>query len=287
MNIVIVGPARSGTTHLQSLLLPYCHSGPETFAFSHLIPTLQLVWMSPFRHSMRAYEWIGHRWSKKTGISHESLPHLLFDLNHVSRDIFLLLRRCLGIPTDEPFLEKTPGHGAFVEEMRLADKQLRLIQITRDPIDCVASRLRTPFGRSTAVSAIKWQRNMSRNDRIFSCQIRYEDLATNPDLVEVLIRKQLGLSILNTSNAKTFDSEHEPWKIKSNEATYDTSVGKGYSSLNYLQKRIVWSLIDDTTTPTRWRILRLLFAPLVLAYRLDITLRRIAVRNWLTRSSSM
>jgi hypothetical protein len=158
--VFLVGAPRSGTTWLQRLLAsdPRIATGQESHLFSEFIGPQLRMWR---KHARAAP---GERGGVGPGCYHTEEQFLCLLREYMLQ----LLRPLLDARGDaEVFLEKTPGHALFVEEIHELLPEARFIHIIRDARDVVASMLAAAgsWGRAwaphnTAKAATLWMRHV-------------------------------------------------------------------------------------------------------------------------------
>ena len=122
------------------------------------------------------------------------------------------------------WIEKTPGHGRYIDAVFDVFPSARIINIIRDPRDVFCSHKHVPWGDKSPVSlAKKWNyfALLEQKLSVGSCiTIRYEDLLADPE--KELRRASAFLNIpyeqnmlrYYLMNEKNFDEKYEPWKSK-------------------------------------------------------------------------
>lgn len=181
--VFLVGSPRSGTTWLQRLIAahPRVATGQESHLFSKFIGPQLRAW-----NELAAAE-PGRRGGIGPGCYHSEE-----EFQRILRDYMLqLLAPLLEARGDSGiFVEKTPEHALFLDEIGELLPEARCIHIIRNPYDVVASlrAAATSWGsgwatRSTARAAVWWTRHVRAarqagmrmgSDRYL--EVRYEDL---------------------------------------------------------------------------------------------------------------
>ena len=226
--IFLVGPARSGTTHLQHLLSEYVRSGPETFFFTHLFPLFGLITFLPRSIHRFAINRSTRWWSKKTKIGESEANLVVKSLFLKETSLEAALRILFEAKPPEVILEKTPGHGAFVREILALLPGARVLQISRNPYDVAASRSRTGWRGGTVTAALKWRRNLQIPlSDLPICETTYECLVSDPSHEIHRIVTHWGLEKHGSSVGTPYSTEHEPWKLGAERPTHGGSVGTG------------------------------------------------------------
>jgi len=188
--IFVVGCPRSGTTWLQRLLMshPKIHSGQESNVFDMFVG-----------HQLRMWKLL---MSKKEGRP-VGLPAYFkeSDYKRILKSYLMdLLAPMIGsLPETDYFLEKTPGHALFLDEIKELLPDARFIYILRDVRDVVASLVAASrgWGKSWAPSSVEasaktWVRYLETVNQFKSkvsadnfFEVRYEQL-NSPLAEEVL-----------------------------------------------------------------------------------------------------
>lgn len=188
--VFVVGCPRSGTTWLQRLLMshPKIHSGQESNVFDMFVG-----------HQLRMWKLL---MSKKEGRP-VGLPAYFkeSDYKRILKSYLMdLLAPMIGsLPETDYFLEKTPGHALFLDEIKELLPDARFIYILRDVRDVVASLVAASrgWGKSWAPSSVEasaktWVRYLETVNQFKSkvsadnfFEVRYEQL-NSPLAEEVL-----------------------------------------------------------------------------------------------------
>jgi hypothetical protein len=199
-NIVfLVGCARSGTTWLQKLLAthPKIDTGQESFLFSSYIGPQLRNW----RKEMR---------SLSSGRGGSGMRAYLRDSEFMAilRDEMLsLLEPMIGnLPDDHLFLEKTPNHAMWINEILEMLPEARFIHLLRDGRDVVSSLLAASkswwnWAPSNAYTASRmWSNHVEAARRAIKklspkqiIEVRYEQLLEYPETVLQNISEFLGI----------------------------------------------------------------------------------------------
>jgi hypothetical protein len=188
----IVGSPRSGTSWLRRLLssAPNVRSGPESYLFSNYVGPALREWRKEARQRQERSGDQRPLFGLSTYVSEaEFLPILksyLYSLLNVMEP---------NLKQGELFLEKTPDHALFAQEIVDLLPSCKIIHIIRDPRDVVASILRTqgelglfqrmePGARGAArvwkthVRGARAVSYLSKEGRFY--EVRYEELLTSP-----------------------------------------------------------------------------------------------------------
>lgn len=189
--IFIVGAPRSGTTWLQRLLAshPRIVTGQETHLFAYVGPLLR-SWRRALERERDP--------SSASGRGGVGLGCYLTEPEYLA-SVKLYLDSLLEVVTrnvagGQFFLEKTPGHALYIEEIRELLPRCRFIHLLRDGRDVVASLLAasTGWGRGWAPRASSkatgiWlkhvraaRRAAAKLPREAFLEVRYETLLDDP-----------------------------------------------------------------------------------------------------------
>jgi hypothetical protein len=185
-DIFIVGPARSGTSWLQTMLAehPDVASPPETGLFVEFLGPMERTW----RHhiaQLDAARAEGSRMNVQglaTVVTSADMLAWYRALYDAARD-----RVLAGKPGATRLLEKTPDHAMYLDLIWKVVPDARIVFLVRDPRATVRSMLHAsaePWGHwaSTAVEGAtgRWLRNvdgpLARRDDARMITVRYEDL---------------------------------------------------------------------------------------------------------------
>jgi hypothetical protein len=199
-NIVfLVGAARSGTTWLQRLLAshPKIHTGQESFLFSSYIGPQLRNWRVETR-------------TLSTGRGGSGMRAYLREGEFISilrEEMLKLVQPMIGtLPEDHLFLDKTPNHAFWINEIIEMLPRARIINMLRDGRDVVSSLLAASkswwsWAPSNAYTASRvWARNVEAARKAIKkltpeqfIEVRYEELLDHPQLVLQNISRFLGL----------------------------------------------------------------------------------------------
>lgn len=234
--VFLVGPPRSGTTLLQSILAANAEvtSLPETHYFEWVLPKLGGGSHSPDAvldgtAISRAQELLKQSGLHFTMDSREGFG----DSQVTARSLFEeILRQCALDRKCPIFLEKTPGHVRHLPLLREFYPQCKVIAMVRHPVESVGSmlaqkplhagdwRLRYVSGiRQLARHWVAHCEPILRHKDLVDCVIRYEDLVQN---LEAEVRRAcdvigvpFGAGMLNEcwgAAGALVDLRLEPWK---------------------------------------------------------------------------
>jgi hypothetical protein len=199
-NIVfIVGCARSGTTWLQRLLAsnPKIHTGQESFLFSSYIGPQLRNW----RREMRTLS---------SGRGGSGMGAYLKEGEFISilrGEMLRLMEPMIGeLPDGHLFLEKTPNHAFWINEIVELLPRARIINMLRDGRDVVSSLVAASkswwgWAPNNAFSASRrWVRNVEAARKAMKkltpeqfLEVRYEQLLESPELVLQNVSRFLGI----------------------------------------------------------------------------------------------
>jgi hypothetical protein len=210
--VFIVGSPRSGTTWLQKLLIshPKVRSGQETDLFDMFIGKQLQAW-----RYLKNYKLSG----RPVG-----LPCYFREREYLSilkKYMLELLKPMIGsLRSDELFIEKTPSHALYIDEIIEMLPESRFIHVLRDPRDVVASLLAASkswgknWAPNDAGSATRMWKNHIRSvqrsskklskDQFF--EMRYEDLSSKPKVILNMLISFLGLEWSDVEITKTLTS---------------------------------------------------------------------------------
>jgi LPS sulfotransferase NodH len=184
--VFLVGAPRSGTTWLQRLLAahPLVATGQESHLFSEFIGPQLRHW----RHHADVRE-------RQRGGVGPGCYHTEEQFRAILRSYMLQLMAPMieAAPTAGIFLEKTPGHALFMQEISDMLPDARFVHIIRDARDVVASLVRAGeswgsdwASTSTVRAAAMWVRHVRAARRAGALlgaeryfEVRYEDLHTD------------------------------------------------------------------------------------------------------------
>jgi hypothetical protein len=193
-DMFIVGPARSGTSWLQTMLAehPDVASPPETELFSSYVVPMERTWARDRGRVRRAVRDRGRQlaYGLATALTDDEFTML-------ERDVYAAVRdRVVGAkPGANRMLEKTPDHVLFLDTIMRVVPGARFIFLVRNPRDTVRSLLDArdePWGQwapsSVAAATDLWQRNVRAGlpylDHPNLLLVRYEDLRAGPAELE-------------------------------------------------------------------------------------------------------
>ena len=237
--VFVVGCPRSGTTVVQALIArhPAVHSFPETGYFESLYGSIRRRWGDLGAHGE-------HHWYHRLGLARSSGRRRLRRLEHMLasgkparaapltpaacvRRYVDLLDGCASRSGATLWVEKTPSHLIYIEEIARNIPDARFIHVLRNGADVMASimdgDLHQPthdFGGGLAVWARRWNRSiemhLARRDDPRHLLLCLEDLAARPQWGWHRIREFLGLdaslSLLPQPASHITDPGREPWK---------------------------------------------------------------------------
>lgn len=185
--VLIVGCQRSGTTWLQRLLSSHSKisTGQESYLFKHYIHAIVSRW----KKEMQTVSEKGRREGLSAYFTNEEFQKILKEY------LILLMKPMLEeIQEGRIFLEKTPEHSFYMNEIHELLPEAKFIHIIRDGRDVVASLLATSktwakdsWGNIDARSAARlWMQNLefvkaskTQIPRDQFCELKYEDLRSH------------------------------------------------------------------------------------------------------------
>lgn len=234
--IFIVGAPRSGTTLLQNLIAshPQTHSAPETHLFTKISRCLL------YERNLRP---IGKK-ALPAVLPGETIQRLFDDLAgflpvsdnllhwaatidgtaHFSiKEIAMRLFTDLGHGNGTIFIEKSPPHVYFIDEIRRVFPEAKIVNIVRDPRDVIPSinRMLQQMGkhpRTVYERAMVWTGSVTAAEKAGLFTIKYEELVTTPEKTLAEVYDYLGLSGSNEPFAqhacmsRLTVKENERWK---------------------------------------------------------------------------
>lgn len=195
--VFIVGCPRSGTTYLQKLLAahPRIHTGQESDLFDLYVGPLLRTW----RRELNSTDGRG-------GVGLACYFKEEEFVTAVREFVMRLLGPMVeGLGAGELFVEKTPSHALFMEEISLCLPRARFVHLLRDPRDVVASLLAASrsWGRDWAPpdarrAAELWRAHVEavRGARIPDeriREVRYEQLWDRPGGILEELAEFLGI----------------------------------------------------------------------------------------------
>ncbi len=219
--LFVVGAPRSGTTLLQSLLAchPDVYTAPETFLFSKAIrslghvrslPPLIKFGLRPSYTVAQAQELlrrIANVVEKPLAISDDAFAGLSAEIPF--RTISELLFNQFNTKQKKIFLEKTPSHIFYIDEIQELFPEARFIHIVRDPRDVIVSfnrmlGMQGKARRSVFELTKLWLDHVHAGERHGLYAIRYEDLVEAPEQMLEEVFRSLSLSF-DQSYLKAYD----------------------------------------------------------------------------------
>ncbi len=236
--VFVVGCPRSGTTIVQALIArhPAVLSFPETGYFEALYGSIRRRWGDLGAPAE-------HHWYHRMGLARSSGRRRLRRLERALaggkrtaapltpaacvRRYVDLLDGCARRSGAALWLEKTPSHLIYLDEIAQHVPDARFIHVLRNGVDVMASimdgDLHQPthdFGGGLAVWARRWNRSIEMHlacrDNPRHLLLCLEDLAARPQWGWHQIRDFLGLDaslpLLPQPASRITDPEREPWK---------------------------------------------------------------------------
>ena len=231
--IFIVGTPRSGTTLLAAILSAHSRiaCGPETHFFNKICPSMLQEAISDPDWPSKAVKIIASLTlaeQKVHTLFHQSLPAVTSFLSQREPSIPAMLEsltesnaKRLG---KKRWVEKTPNHILFLNEIRRAFPYSPIIRIVRDARDCGMSMRKLPWASESILANCKLCTDWFKKSHSFfqrdknTLTILYESLVLDPQTEVKSICEFIGekfeSSMLNTENsAHEVSSPNELWKI--------------------------------------------------------------------------
>jgi hypothetical protein len=182
--VFIVGCPRSGTTYLQKLLAshPSVHSGWESYVFAWYVGPLIRNWLER------------ERLEESDEIRGKGLHAYLNDEEFRRLTKNFVSAMVGDLPDGALFLEKTPEHSLWIQEIVSLFPESRFINLTRDGRDVVASLLATSrtwgsgwasrYAFNAAKMWVRYTNAIQRDRHIVPSEnfidIKYEELRKEP-----------------------------------------------------------------------------------------------------------
>lgn len=266
----VVGCPRSGTTLVQAMIArhPDVFSLHETYFFESLLGDAELRWGDREARSTR-------RWYHRAGMAQSWGRRRLRELERnyarlprhslVPRRWRACARRYATLLDDAArkqgrshWVEKTPNHLLFLDEISESIPDARFVHVLRRGIDVVASigdadmRLET---RAFSGGMVRWARRWNRAVEMHLARLGMpghhllclEDLVENPDGEWHRLREFLGLDpgkpLLDRPGCEIADARTEPWKAAAISGIAKSVNGKsqalfGPQSLAWLRQHL-------------------------------------------------
>jgi hypothetical protein len=270
--IFIVGVPRSGTTLLAAMLSANYRMicGPETHFFRWLSksdvnrlcdpqtwPGPALDFICSITHN--SFSGDGGRISltEKYKLSKEEISVYLKS-SHPS--IFRILSSITELSMlsvgKSRWIEKTPDHIEYVNQIRHYFPNSPIIRIIRDPRDNALSLTKVPWGAKSYLEAIfYWKRLIEVSDNFFktdkqSYTIRYEDLISSPkdELGKLcnFLGEDFEEKMLDTSSTgKMLNSRKAAWKDKASQPLDPGRISIWKKELNEAENRLAEAIVGD------------------------------------------
>lgn len=234
----VVGCPRSGTTLVQAMIArhPDVFSLRETYFFESLLGDAQLRWRDREARSPR-------RWYHRAGIAQSWGRRRLRELERIhaprrrgpmprrwtacARRYSAMLDDAAGRQQRMHWVEKTPNHLLFLDEIADCIPDARFVHVLRNGMDVVASvadadmRQETrAFSGGTARWTRRWNHamevHMARLDNPHHYLLCIEDLIGNTEKEWKMLRDFLALDpdkpLLASPGCEISDAQTEPWK---------------------------------------------------------------------------
>ena len=229
-NILIVGPARSGTTLIQQIITTDDNffSPKETHFFSLLNPLNPLLKLLPINFFYyRAYKNLNKILNNKKKML---LKNLFLSKKNFYKIFFDILDSKCVKENKKSWCEKTPRHLFFIDELLNHSFNFNCIVIVRNPSETLNSQIKAIkknrhswlglFKRFTTNNLAQRLHdnyleviNISRYTNVFV--IKYEELVSKPNVIISKLNRKFNLkctSDISKSNNQLFDVKIEPWK---------------------------------------------------------------------------
>jgi hypothetical protein len=243
--VFLVGCPRSGTTFLQILLAR--HPNIASFPESHFFPTLhpkheprrRLLKLASRKTKQRLIKFLLS--SKHPSPERVIYPWTLFQFQYINR--FIKALDLIAITQGKKnWLEKTPDHIYYVNEIERSVKNARFIHIIRGGPDVVASLYEVThkypryWGGCWSVNQCidKWasciQESRSHALKQNHLTVQYEDLVAEPENIATkifswLCIKSVNHILLDNESLGGLIEKYESWK-------FDVSLGIDYTPQN-------------------------------------------------------
>ncbi len=254
--IFVVGAPRSGTTLLQNLIAshPQIRSAPETHLFTKISRCLlyernlrpigkkPLPTVLPGKTTRRLFEDLT-----------DFLPVSDTLLNWVNtiddtecfsvQEIAMRLFTDLGHGNGMIFVEKSPPHVYYVEEIKIVFPGAKIVNIIRDPRDVIPSinRMLQQMGkrpRTIYERAMVWTGSVTAAETAGLFTVKYEDLVTAPEKTMTEVFDYIGLSrssepfSRHAHVSRLTVKENERWKQHNFSEISTTRIGTFKASLS-------------------------------------------------------
>lgn len=246
--IFIVGPQRSGTTLLASLIAahPLVRGGPEAKVFEKIPLTVRTAsvedpqWPRKAIDALTGVRLSGERVIDLFGVDEESLHSYLSDHRPSQGAMLAALFEADGrLPSGCRWVEKTPNHLEHLDTITREFPSSPIVRIVRDPRDVAASMTKVPWGsHSRLANAWSWRERMRRTRKAVAQQgervltIRYEDLLREPALTMRRVANHIDLEFVPDMlsperGAESVTTAAETWKQK-NSSPLDASRAEAW-----------------------------------------------------------
>ena len=260
----IVGPPRSGTTLVQSILASHSAIStlPETHFFEDLVPVLG---SKAFQDNSQVTEQtlqLAQKAIQKSGFSLALKPEQSYHMT--VRELF---ERMLDQYTDLDatlLVEKTPGHIRFLREIQALVPSAKIIAVIRHPVESIASMKnqrpisvndhRLNYLTSFRFLSAHWRSHawplLETNSQSNCFTLRYEQLIAHPSKLVRLLCTYLDieyepqmLTMFGSTASGFVNLNVEPWKQSNLE---DKLRDNRFKWRRRLSQRQVW-LIEELT----------------------------------------
>jgi hypothetical protein len=261
--IFVVGVPRSGTTLLAAMLAGHSElsCGPETRIF-HFLRRAGLMWKENWEMEQAIDFLLSLQLAGHTVLSHYNLTE--DQLRSYLRE------RPIGVPvllsslteqfmqreSKRRWIEKSPEHLLYVEEIRNFFPTSPIIRIVRDPRDTALSLMKVPWGPPSFLEALfLWRRYDEKSSQFFQCgdnvhTVYYEPLLVSPaaELKKIceFLGEEYNVQMLETSrSAEKLITRTETHKHRVYEAIDQTRFEVWKRELSAEQNRLAEAVLGD------------------------------------------
>lgn len=268
--IFIVGTPRSGTTLLQNLLVQdeRIHSFPETHFFSKTKPkkgSLRYKLGLPTKNA-REYLTFFYREINEISFAYKQLFYI-YNRKKYSKFFFKTLDTITGKLGKNTWIEKTPIHLHYIEDIESLNQDAHFIHIVRDPVKVAASIYEVTnkypqhwYGTRTESECIqRWIHDIRITENYINKPnhylIKYEELVQNVEGELQKLYKFLGLENrrdnLDKEKKIVLSTDSEVWKQNSfNQVSKDTE-NKFLTIFDEKQRRTVITTLLNSNIDLR------------------------------------
>lgn len=265
--IFVVGVPRSGTTLLASLLSSHSRlaAGPETAFFASLAAvgdqrvTERKRWPASGIEFLASSELEGESLLERYGIDRGELAERLSTVEpSVAALLASLGESAAGAAGKVRWIEKSPVHLQYVQEIRRYFPDAAIVRIVRDPRDVASSLSRVPWGPGDLTGGLLYWRRFHERSREFfdrdeaSLTVRYEELVERPEptLTELcnFLGERFEPNMISTSRPTgALVREGESWKGNAGGAV-DPSRAGNWRRLDSSDRALADALAGDLLT---------------------------------------